>query len=451
MTTTWYELVGGRELDDRLVAELHETAGQRLTRESARRQAGNGHGLSYADEKALGRHVIGEVLAEWRAAAYNEGRAPLDPNEEAALARAVHDEIYGLGPLQPLLEHPDVTDIHASGHDRVWMHLRDGTKLRGPAAAPSDAEFVERIARQARRVGRSERRWDREEVALNLQLPDGSRLHGLREVSGRPVVDIRCHDWGISQLGQLVDDDEVDRAIAEFLAAVARARLNVIASGGRAVGKTTLLRCVINEIPPEERIITIEDSLELAIERFPELHPDCDSIEARDPNSEGKGAYTLAQGVRDSLRMKSDRVIVGEVRGDEVIPMLLAMSQGKDGSMCSVHASSSRDVFSRLQMYAAMTPQQLAPEVTAMLVANAVHFVVHLEWDRSRPPRRRVASILEVSHAEGTQVVHNEVWKPDLVGRAVPHARLRHETERRLAEVGFDLALLDKPEGWWRR
>ena len=448
---TWYDLVGGREPDEQLVGELHDTAAQRLTRELARRQTDEEIGWTYADEKALGRHVIGEVLAEWRASAYNEGRTPLDPSDEDALARAVHDRIYGLGPLQPVLDHPDVTDVHASGCDRVWVHLRDGTKLRGPTAESSDAKFIALISRQARRVGRSERRWDKEEVALNLQLPDGSRLHALREVTGRPVVDIRCHDWGIARLGQLVDDAEVDRAIAEFLRAIARARMNVIVSGARAAGKTTLLRCIINEIPPEERIITIEDSLELAIERFPDLHPDCESIEARDPNSEGKGEYALAEGVRDSLRMKSDRVIVGEVRGDEVIPMLLAMSQGKDGSMCSVHASNARDVFSRLQMYAAMTPQQLAPEVTAMLVANAVDFVVHLEWDRSIPPRRRVASILEVSHAEGTQVVHNEIWKPDLVGRAVPHARLRHETERRLAEVGFDLELLDKPEGWWRR
>jgi Flp pilus assembly CpaF family ATPase len=448
---SWFELVGGRDLDEGLVAEVHDEAGRRITREMARRATVDGTGLTFADERALGRHLIGEVLAERRAAAYNAGDQPLDPEVEDALARVVHDRIYGLGPLQPVVEHPEVSDVHADGADGVWVHLRDGTKLRGPAAASSDAEFMALISRQARRVGRSERRWDRDEVALNLQLPDGSRLHALREVTGRPVVDIRCHDFSISRVAQLVDCDEVDRAIGDFLGALARGRFNVIVSGGRAVGKTTLLRCLINEIPPEERIITIEDSLELAIDRFPDLHPDCVSIEARDANTEGKGEFTLADGVRESLRMKSDRVIVGEVRGDEVIPMLLAMSQGKDGSMCSVHARSSRDAFDRLQMYAAMTRESLSPEVTAKMVANAVHFVVHLEWDRSSPPRRRVASILEVSHAEGAQVVHNEVWKPDFLGRGVPHARLRQETGRRLAEVGFDLDLLDKPEGWWRR
>jgi pilus assembly protein CpaF len=448
---SWFDLVGGQDLDERLVAEVHDEAGRRITREMARRASVDGTGLTFADEKALGRHLIGEVLAERRAAAYNAGDQPLEAEVEDALARAVHDRIYGLGPLQPVVEHPEVSDVHADGADGVWVHLRDGTKLRGPAAASSDAEFMALISRQARRVGRSERRWDRDEVALNLQLPDGSRLHALREVTGRPVVDIRCHDFGISRVAQLVDCDEVDRAIGDFFAALARGRFNVIVSGGRAVGKTTLLRCLLNEIPPEERIITIEDSLELAIDRFGDLHPDCVSMEARDANSEGKGEFTLADGVRESLRMKSDRVIVGEVRGDEVIPMLLAMSQGKDGSMCSVHAKSSRDAFDRLQMYAAMTRESLSPEVTATMVANAVHFVVHLEWDRSSPPQRRVASILEVSHAEGAQVVHNEVWKSDFLGRGVPHARLRQETERRLAEVGFDLDLLDKPEGWWRR
>jgi pilus assembly protein CpaF len=448
---SWFDLVGGRELDELLVAEVHDEAGRRITREMARRASEDGTGLTFTDEKAMGRHVIAEVLAERRATAYNEGRQPPEADVENALARAVHDRIYGLGPLQPVVEHPEVSDVHAHGCDGVWVHLRDGTKLRGPAAASSDAEFMALISRQARRVGRSERRWDRDEVALNLQLPNGSRLHALREVTGRPVVDIRCHDFAIGRVAQLADVDEADRAIGEFFGALARARMNVIVSGGRAVGKTTLLRCLINEVPAEERIITVEDSLELAIDRFPELHPDCVSIEARDPNSEGKGEFTLADGVREALRMKSDRVIVGEVRGDEVIPMLLAMNQGKDGSMCSVHARTSRDVFDRLQMYAAMTPQQLSAEVTAKLVANAVHFVVHLEWDRSSPPRRRVASILEVSHAEGAQVVHNEVWKPDLLGRAVPHARLRQETEHHLAEAGFDLDLLDKPEGWWRQ
>lgn len=447
---TWQDLVGGPVPEDGLVGELYDAATPRVTREVARRQE-SGATVRYEDERALGRHVIAEVLKDWRATAYGEGRQPLDAEMEEALARAVHDRIYGMGAWQPLLDHPDVIDLHANGWDRVWVHLRDGTKLPGPPPARSDEEFTDMISRLARRVGRSERRWDREHVSLNLQLPDGSRLHALRDVTGRPVVDIRCHDYSIARLEQLIDDDEIDLAIAGFLGAAALGRFNLIVCGGRAAGKTTLLRCIINEIPPEERIITIEDSLELALDRFPDLHPDYVPIEARDSNTEGKGEFSLAEGVRESLRMRSDRLMVGEVRGDEVMPMLQAMSQGADGSMCSVHAKSAREVFHRLAACAAMSPESPSPEVTAMWVASAVDFVVYLGWDHGRPPRRRVASILEVRDADGPQVTSNEIWRPDLSNRAVPAARLSQEAERRLAEAGYDLTLRDKPDGWWRR
>jgi len=216
------------------------------------------------------------------------------------------------------------------------------------------------------------------------------------------------------------------------------------------MGKTTNLRCLINEIPPNERIITVEDSLELGIERFTDLHPDVESIEARPANSEGNGEFTLSAAVREALRMRG-RVIVGEARGDEVIPMLKAMSAGDEGSMCTIHAMSSANVFDRLSMYAAMATQGFQPAVTSMLVANAVHFVVYLAWDQGRPSRRRVQSIREVVGAEGNQVISNEIWAPDAIGRAVPAARLREGTERILADHGYDLSLRDNPSGWWRR
>jgi Flp pilus assembly CpaF family ATPase len=179
-----------------------------------------------------------------------------------------------------------------------------------------------------------------------------------------------------------------------------------------------------------------------------------ETIEAREPNSEGRGRYTLAEGVRDSLRMGSGadgRVMVGEVRGYEVIPMLNVMSQGKDGSMCTVHSRSARNALSRLQQYALEAPERLGYEVSAIKIAEAVHFVVHLDWDTTATPRRRVQSILEVAGAQDHQVTANEIWKPDTLGRAVPAARLRQETERLLADAGFDLRLLDKRDGWWQR
>jgi pilus assembly protein CpaF len=441
----------GHAVDDLLADDLHEVAGRRLTQRITALRDEDGAGLPFEDERQLGLQVINEVLAEWRSQAYSEGRMPLPADLEEALAREVHNRLYGLGPLQPYLEDPDVVDIHIGGHANVWIHRADGTKERGPQAASSDAALIEMIARQARRIGRSERRWDREEVSLDLQLPDGSRLHALREVTGRPVIDIRCHNFvEFTRLSQMEHHDVMDRSISDFLRVAVRCGLNLIIGGGKGMGKTTNLRCMINEIPPDERIITVEDSLELGIERFPDLHPDVESIEARPPNSEGHGEFTLSDAVRQGLRMRG-RVIVGEVRGDEVIPMLKAMSSGEEGSMCTIHAMSSANVFDRLAMYAAMTDQGFQPEVTAMLVANAVHFVVYLGWDQGVPSRRRVQSIREVVASDGNQVVSNEVWAPDAIGRAVPAARLRQSTERLLAENGYDLSLRDNPNGWWKR
>lgn len=437
-------------LDDRLIDRLHDVSGQRLTRKITELQ-GEDSTLPYEDERALGRQVIYEILAEWRTRAYEDGRRPLAHEVEEALAREVHNRLYGLGSLQNLIDDPDVIDIHVGGHNNVWVHLSDGSKRRGPKAAGSDAALIDMVVRQARRVGRSERRWDREEVSLDLQLPDGSRLHALRDVTGRPVIDIRCHDFvQFERLWQLEERHVMDRSIHDFLSVAVRSGMNIIVGGGKGLGKTTTLRCMLNEVPPDERIITVEDSLELGIERFRDLHPDTESIEARPPNSEGHGQFTLAEAVRQGLRMRG-RIIVGEARGDEVIPMLKAMSAGEDGSMCTIHANSSANIFDRLAMYAAMSGEGFRPDVTAMLVANAIHFVVYLGWDNGNPSLRRVQSIREVVGADGNQVISNEVWAPDALGRAVPAARLREGTERLLADNGYDLSLRDNLQGWWQR
>ena len=419
-----------------LVFQVHDRVGELLTeRHAADAETGRPR-MPIEDERALSRKLIADELAALANQAFESGRPPLDERQEAEIATAVFDRLHGLGRLQPLLDDREIRDIHISGHARVWLELRDGRKVRGPAISDSDTELIELIATAARRLGRSERRWDNAHPELNMQLPNGDRLHALMAVTGRPVVTIRRHDFTISRLPELVDRGTVDQEMADFLQAAVLAKQNLIVAGGTGTGKTTMLRCLINEIPPEERLITVEDSLELGLEHFEDLHPDYESLEAREANTEGVGAFTLAELVRAGLRMDPQRVIVGEVRGAEVLPMLLAMSQGNDGSMCSIHADSSKGVFGRLAMYAAMTRERLTPSVTNLLVAQAVDLVVHIGWVGGT---RCVTSVREITGLlEGDQIASNELWAPGHDGAATPRVPPSEPTADALAGAGFD-------------
>jgi pilus assembly protein CpaF len=436
------------EVDPALVGRIHRVVGEALTQAHSTQEELGKPRLAAEDERALARKLVADELRRLASEAYAAGEAPLDDHTEEVVSIAVLDRLHGLARLQPLLDDPSIRDIHISGHRRVWLNLRDGTKVRGPDVAESDEDLIDLIATAARRVGRSERRWDNAQPELNLQLPNGDRLHALMSVSGRPTVTVRRHDFDISRLDQLVAGGVCDEPLGSFLSAAVRARANLIVAGGTGTGKTTTLRCLINEIPSDERLITIEDSLEIGLERFEDLHPDYESLEAREANTEGVGAFTLAELVRSALRMDPERVIVGEVRGAEVLPMLLAMSQGNDGSMCSIHADSSKGVFGRLAMYAAMTPERLVPEVTNLLVANAIDLIVHLGWVEGE---RRVTSVREITGSiEAGQVVSNEMWRPGPDGAAVPASPPTQALADRLEMFGFNPGEHAAAEGFWR-
>lgn len=444
----WDVTSGRDQVRADLVQRVHSVVGEALTqRHTADEQAGRPR-LGGEDERALSLKLIADEIERLASEALTAGRRPLTDDEEEALRAAVFDRLHGMGRLQPLLDDPEIRDIHIPGSGRTWLLMRDGRKVRGPAIADTPDEVVELVATAARRIGRSERRWDHAHPELNLRLPNGDRLHALMAVTGRPTVSIRRHDFAIHQVAQLVETGMMDAAIGAFCTAAVRAKRNIIVAGGTGTGKTTTLRCLINEVAPDERLITIEDSLELGIDHFDELHPDHETIEARDPNTEGLGAFTLADGVRAALRMDPDRVFVGEVRGAEVLSMLLAMSQGNEGSMCSVHADSSKGVFGRLAMYGAMTRERLSPDVTNLLVANAVHLVIHLAWVGRT---RRVTSIREITGvADSGQVASNEIWRPGTDGRAVPGVPPQHDTLDALCAHGFDPSLLQRHQEWAR-
>ncbi|MGH9156529.1 MAG: CpaF family protein [Acidimicrobiales bacterium] len=431
-----------------VVNQVHSVVGEALTQRHAGDEAARRPRLGVDDERALSRKLIADELERLATEALRQGQAALSEEAEAELAGAVFDRLHGLGRLQPLLDDPEIRDVHISGAERTWLSLRDGHKVRGPAIAETDEEVVELIATAARRIGRTERRWDAAHPELNLRLPNGDRLHALMAVTGRPTVTIRRHDFAIHRVAQLVDLGLMDPALGAFLSAAVQTKLTMIVAGGTGTGKTTTLRCLINEIDSAERLITIEDSLEIGLEHFAELHPDHETIEAREANTEGVGEFSLANGVRAALRMDPDRVIVGEVRGGEVLPMLLAMSQGNDGSMCSIHADSSKGVFSRLAMYAAMTRERLDPDVTNLLVANAVDLIVHLAWIGGT---RRVTSVREITGvADSGQVASNEIWRPGPDGRAVVGVPPQHATLDALLANGFDSSLLQRRQEWPR-
>jgi Flp pilus assembly CpaF family ATPase len=436
-----------REPDEELVRRVRATVAAHLTRRAREaEQSGSGR-LQRDDEIALARQLVNEELDVLATTALAAGQPSLTQAAEDGLARAVIDRLFQLGRLQPLVDDERIQNIVANGCDQVFVEYADGTKQPGPRIADSDDELIESLREIGRRFGLSEREFNAGRPSLNLQLPDGSRLFAVAWVCDRPAVAIRRHRFLKLSLDDLVQLGAIDIGLREFLAAAVRGRLQLIVAGATGAGKTTMLRALASEIPATERIITVETELELGLDRFPDLHPDVVALEAREPNVEGVGRVTPADLVRMSLRMNPDRVIVGEVRGDEVIPMLNAMSQGNDGSMCTLHADSSATVFNKLGLYAMQAPERLTLEATNQLAAAAIDLVIYLAKTRCG---RFVASIRQVTGADGRQVITNEIFRPGPDGRAIPGVPLPHDLAAQLVDDGYDPSLHRREDGWWQ-
>jgi pilus assembly protein CpaF len=418
------------EPDAALVKRLRDTVADRMAR-----QAGRDGAMTAARRSQLGRELIREVLEDEAEAALTGGRPPLDQAAEQQVADRIHADLWGLGGLQPYLDDPDVESVNANGADRVFVQYSGGGRSQVPPVAASDEELTDLIRAIAARGGIEERRFDRSSPRVSVPLPGGGRLFAVMSVTGRPCVAIRRDRLARAGLRELVRNGTVDEPLAAFLQALVRARKNLLISGGTAVGKTTMLRALASAIPAAERLITIEDSLELCLDWELDAHPDVVAMQSREPNTEGEGEITLAELVRWALRMTPDRVIVGEVRGAEVVPMLNAMSQGNDGSMTTIHASSSRGAMLKLAAYAAQSPEHLTLEDTGLLIAGAIHFVIQLAWDTQG--RRCVSSIREVIDADGRQVVSNQAYAPGPDRRAVPSVPVRAATMEELEAAGY--------------
>lgn len=412
----------------------------------ASRLAALGEQAPRAEREAHGRTLIREELDAHTRAALASGGAVLDTAAEERVAAAVFAILFGLGALQPLLDDPGIENIVVNGADTVFVTYAGGRReTRAPVAA-SDEELVDQIRMIASRLGAQERRFDRASPALNLQLPDGSRLFAVMEVSGRPSLSIRRHRFAKVTLADLVRLGSVDEALARVLQAAVRARMNILIAGGTNAGKTTVLRALADAIPASERLITIEDTYELALDRDRQAHPDVVPLQAREANIEGAGEITQADLVRWALRMSPDRVIVGECRGIETVPMLNAMSQGNDGSMATLHASSSHGAFGKLAAYAAQAPERLDVSTVNLLISNAIDVVVHLR--RAPDGARVLSSVREVVGADGHQIISNEVYTPGRDARAVPGSPWSSDSVERLIDAGLDPQDAVHSRGW---
>lgn len=354
----------------------------------------------------------------------NAGRTPFDAETEEQYAAAVHAALFGVGRLQPLLDDPEVENIDINGCDQVFVGYADGREARVDPVADTDEELVELIQVLGAYSGLSSRPFDSANPQLDLRLPDGSRLSAVMEVARRPALSIRRARMGKVFMADLVGNGTLTPELAHFLACAVRARKNIMIAGATNAGKTTLLRALANEIPPVERLVTVERAGARA-RPVPELHPNVVAFEERLPNSEGLGQISMGELVRRSLRMNPSRVIVGEVLGDEIVTMLNAMSQGNDGSLSTIHANSSSEVFNRISTYALQANERLPIEASQMLIAGAVNFVVFVQrrnnFESGGRLQRAVTSVREVNGVDG-RVLSSEVFAETPDGRVLPHA-----------------------------
>ncbi|MEM7340408.1 MAG: ATPase, T2SS/T4P/T4SS family [Actinomycetota bacterium] len=336
----------------------------------------------------------------------------LSIDDEEAIFKRARADLFGLSGFEEYLFDPSVENVFVNGADRVFVNRSGASEPERVAPiVQTDHALIELVNRWSTRLGRTERRFDFANPRLDMRLPGGFRLHAIMAVTERPTITIRCPYSRKVTLQDLIKLRTIDAPMASFLRAAVKGRLNIIVAGGTGTGKTTLLKSLLYEVPPSERIITLEDTLELGLSRFPQEHPNVVEMETRQENVEGEGEINLMDLTRECLRMSPDRVVIGEVRGAEALYMLKAMSQGNDGSMCTIHSESAVGVIDRVRGYVAEGVTGLPPNIVDGFFRNAVDLIVHVT---RRPDRRRVIStIVEVQRDSVDGVRFNHLFTSD--------------------------------------
>jgi len=332
---------------------------------------------------------------------------PLSAAERERLVDDVQHELFGLGPLEPLLKDPTISDILVNKCDTIYIERR-GRIERTNVRFKDDEHLMRVIERIVSSVGR---RIDESSPMVDARLQDGSRVNAIippLAIDG-PVVSIRRFGSDPLRMQALIENKALTKDIADMLQMVVHARLNILISGGTGAGKTTLLNALSAFIPETERIVTIEDSAELQLQQ-----PHVVRLETRPPNIEGKGEVGQRDLVRNALRMRPDRIVIGECRGGEAIDMLQAMNTGHDGSLTTIHANTPRDALARLETMIQMTGMRLSDRAMRQQVASAINLVVQVA--RMSDGSRRVTSISEITGMEGETITMQEIFQYERTG-----------------------------------
>jgi pilus assembly protein CpaF len=332
---------------------------------------------------------------------------PLSSAERERLVNEVQHELFGLGPLEPLLADTTISDILVNSHNTIYIERRG--KLETTNVTFKDDEHLMRVIERI--VSSVGRRIDESSPMVDARLKDGSRVNAIippLSIDG-PVLSIRRFGAEPLKMAALIDNKALTRDIADMLEMCVVARLNCLISGGTGAGKTTLLNALSAYIPVTERIVTIEDSAELQLQQ-----PHVVRLETRPPNIEGRGEVSQRDLVRNSLRMRPDRIVIGEVRGGEAIDMLQAMNTGHDGSLTTIHANTPRDALARLETMIQMTGMNLSERAMRQQIASAIDIV--LQVARLSDGTRRVTSISEITGMEGDTITMQEIFQYERTG-----------------------------------
>jgi pilus assembly protein CpaF len=403
-------------------------------------------------DKRLSEDDLRRRVHEQLHAALAQERAPLSAADKAQLIQDVSDDILGYGPIDRLLKDDEVTEVMVNGPELVFVE-RAGRIERTNASFVDETHLRRIIDKIVSQVGR---RIDEATPMVDARLPDGSRVNAVIHplAIGGPFLTIRKFSRDPYQIDDLIRFGTLNAHSARFLQACVVGRLNVIVSGGTGTGKTTTLNVLSSFIPTDERIVTIEDAKELQLHQEHVL-----AMEARPPNIEGKGHVSIRDLVRNSLRMRPDRVVVGECRGGEALDMLQAMNTGHDGSITTIHSNSPRDTLARIETMTLMAGFDLPVRAIREQMASALDLIVHLT--RLRDGTRRITHITEVQGMEGDVITLQDVFLFDFGmgidehGRFKGHLKatgVRPKFAEKLADLGIRLGPeVFQPEAFARR